>query len=72
MHTFKHGADLPNPQTAQAGKLTKGELEEEEWNATEHKHDEVRQHEGTWRRKLTRKSISLVQKDWEGYTNTLI
>lgn len=47
--TFKHGADLPDSQTSKAGKLTKGQLEEEERNPTEHQHDEVRQHEGTWR-----------------------
>lgn len=46
--TFKHGADLPHSETAQAGKLAEGQLEEEERNAAEHQHDEVRQHEGTW------------------------
>lgn len=40
--TFEHGADLPDSQAALAGKLAKGQLEEEERNAAEHQHDEVR------------------------------
>ena len=40
--TFEHGADLPHAQTALAGELTEGQLEEEERNAAEHQHDEVR------------------------------
>lgn len=48
MLTFKHWADPPNSQAPQAGKLTKGQFEEEEGDATEHQHDEVWQHEGTW------------------------
>lgn len=40
--TFEHGADLPHSQTALAGKLTEGQLEEEEGDAAEHQHDEVR------------------------------
>lgn len=40
--TFEHRADLPNSQTPQAGELTEGQLEEEERNAAEHQHDEVR------------------------------
>lgn len=40
--TFEHRADLPHSQTPQAGKLTKGQLEEEERNATEYQHDKVR------------------------------
>lgn len=46
--TFKHRADPPNSQAPQTGKLTKGQLQEEERDATEHQHDEVWQHEGTW------------------------
>lgn len=45
--TFKHRADPPNSQTPQAGELTEGQLQEEEGDAAEHQHDEVRQHEGT-------------------------
>jgi len=48
--TFEYGADLPHSKTPQAGELTEGQLEEEERNAAEHQHDEVRQHEGTWMR----------------------
>lgn len=39
--TFKHRADPPYPQAPLAGKLTEGQLEEEEGDATEHQHDEV-------------------------------
>lgn len=45
--TFEHGADLPDTQTAQTSKLTEGQLKEEEGDAAEHQHDEIRQHEGT-------------------------
>lgn len=45
--TFKHRAYPPNSQAPQAGELTKGQFQEEEGDATEHQHDEVRQHEGT-------------------------
>lgn len=45
--TFKHRADPPNSQAAQAGELTKGQFQEEEGDAAEDQHDEVRQHEGT-------------------------
>lgn len=39
--TFEHRTDLPYSQTPLAGKLTEGQLEEEEGNAAEHQHDEV-------------------------------
>lgn len=39
--TFEHRADLPDSQTSQAGKLTEGQLEEEERNATENEHNKV-------------------------------
>lgn len=45
--TFEHGADLPDTQTPKAGKLTKGQLEEEERDAAEYQHDEIWQHKGT-------------------------
>lgn len=44
--TLEHGADLPDTQAAQASKLTKGKLKEKQGEATEHQHDEVREHEG--------------------------
>lgn len=40
--TFEHGADLPDSQAAQTGELAKGQLQEEEGDAAEHQHDEVR------------------------------
>lgn len=60
--TFEHGADLPDAQAAQASKLTKGKLKEKQGDATEHQHDEVREHEGPWKgsnRILTLKQIVL-------------
>lgn len=47
MLTFKHGADLPDSQAPEGGKLPKGELQEEQRDATKHQHDEVWEHEGT-------------------------
>ncbi len=47
MLTFKHGADLPDTQAPEGGKLPKGELQKEQRDATKHQHDEVWEHEGT-------------------------
>ena len=47
--TFKHGANLPDTQATLASKLSKGEFHEEEGDPTEHQHDEIGEHESTWR-----------------------
>lgn len=47
MLTFKHRADLPDSQAPEGGELPKGELQEEQRDATKHQHDEVWKHEGT-------------------------
>lgn len=47
--TFEHGADPPDAEATLTGELPEGELHEEEGDAAKHQHDEVGEHEGTWR-----------------------
>lgn len=66
MLTFEHGADLPDSQAAQTGELAKGQLQEEEWDAAEHQHDEVGQHEGTCVQQESKDGSCYSVAGWKG------
>lgn len=48
--TFEERIDFPDCNGAEAGKLAKGQLQEEQGQPHKGQHDDIGQEEGTWRK----------------------